>query len=762
MRASYRQRWMTRRTWQLLGLGGAMAFVLSCADGSSEGGSGDEGPFEIASIEDQTVIRNTIEPRSVEVVAQLTGEQAPTEFSVAIDSDNALVVADEVFDCTSNPCPITFAASAEANAEVTVNVRAAVGNAEAETSFVVHVVPLLVRERADGNPAPPDSLRDVIDRAVDGDVIGFDTDGQFAQPRVTTLVEQLTVDKDLTIEGPGREMLTLDGDGETRIIQVLSSSTLAISDITLSEGMADQGGAISIGELSTLRAERCALAENQAMKGGGIACDGCNLSVTDCTFLGNAASEGGAIAVDEGTLTLDTVTFGGPSRSDGNVALTIGGAVLTDASSATVVNSAFMGNRSEETASTATAGGGAIATRGNNDLTIDRTRFEANQAGRLGGAILVRASSCAMTDVVFTSNEAASGGAIYHTGPSLTVRGAEFDANVGRGGTAAIDSSVEAFGLSDATFINHRGSRVLDLGALGTATLSATVQRVSVTDSDLSRAAIGISSATAVFEDIEVARTVSRDLGGAFEITAIVELRRAILIDNEVTAQAFASIGGAVYVFAGQVTFVDSELRGNRASEGGAIYVFDGTAILYNTILEGNTATEKGGGLYVYGEAQLLDGSEVRGNAASAGGGLFVDTYGVFSMTGGAIGGGGLNDGNEADLGGGIFNFGAVTLDSVLLNANQAVYGGGISQVAPGEGAAPLSTLLSTAFVINGADQQGGGIYVNSGMITSDGNLNFTGNMAGAAGGAIYVDGANITGVSGNFALNVPDDIAMP
>jgi len=384
----------------------AAGVVLGC--GSDEDGTGGEGgnggtgspsAFEVEAIPDQTVVRNILEPRTVSVPVVLTGD-VPERFSVSLEADDATIVANQTVECDANPCSIELEPSAAESATVTVTVRVVAGAVEVETSFGLSVTAILVRDRTDGDPPPADSLRDAIERAVDGDVIGFDVEGQFAEPRVVTLTASLTVAKDLTIEGPGRDSLTLDGGGDVRVFNVVSSSALTIQDMAFQDGFtSDSGGAVNVEGGGTLRATRCAMVDGQASEGGAIACDDCTVEISDCTFLGNSAADGGAIVMREGTLTVDGSTFGGTESDEPNTALQSGGAIFVDEAVATVRDSGFIGNESDGPDTMGSAGGGAIAGRGEHELVVEGCRFEANTARNRGGAIDSRVLSvCSVTD----------------------------------------------------------------------------------------------------------------------------------------------------------------------------------------------------------------------------------------------------------------------------------------------------------------------------------------------------------------------------
>ena len=83
------------------------------------------------------------------------------------------------------------------------------------------------------------SLRQAINASIAGDSIDFDPalNGQ----TITLTSGQLGIGRDLTINGPGWDKLTISGNDRLRIFQMASGHTVSISGLTLSHGKA-QGG----------------------------------------------------------------------------------------------------------------------------------------------------------------------------------------------------------------------------------------------------------------------------------------------------------------------------------------------------------------------------------------------------------------------------------------------------------------------------------------------------------------------------------------
>jgi|GEM_PF-7009365 len=75
------------------------------------------------------------------------------------------------------------------------------------------------------------SLRNTIAAAVSGDTIGFN----LTYPATITLASTLTINKNLTIVGPGSSRLTVSGNNAVRVFDV-TSGMVTISGITVSNG----------------------------------------------------------------------------------------------------------------------------------------------------------------------------------------------------------------------------------------------------------------------------------------------------------------------------------------------------------------------------------------------------------------------------------------------------------------------------------------------------------------------------------------------
>ncbi len=133
----------------------------------------------------------------------------------------------------------------------------------------------------------------------------------------------INIQKDLTIQGAGKEVTFIDAMSLDRIFRIADGYIVTIKDLTFLNGDASKGGAIKVRPGATLNlincnfmdniaeeggaiynfgtttATNCLFQENEAEgddSGGAIYCAyGSTLTATGCTFTGNIAEKGGAV-----------------------------------------------------------------------------------------------------------------------------------------------------------------------------------------------------------------------------------------------------------------------------------------------------------------------------------------------------------------------------------------------------------------------------------------------------------------------------------
>ncbi len=197
--------------------------------------------------------------------------------------------------------------------------------------------------------------------------------------------DRLDIDHDLTIEGPGVDLLTIDARGETQGINVAVGAEVHLSGFAIVDGYSTGhgGGIYNRGQLTL---DSVAVRDSEAvLHGGGILNYSTGtLELISSTVDGNVAGTGGGISglvITSGealTITSSTISNNTSSGSSGGLAIsgTSGGA----ASEVLITNSTFSGNDAASSA-------GAIRSQTNIELTIVNSTIHDNSAASQAGGI---------------------------------------------------------------------------------------------------------------------------------------------------------------------------------------------------------------------------------------------------------------------------------------------------------------------------------------------------------------------------------------
>ena len=241
------------------------------------------------------------------------------------------------------------------------------------------------------NDAGPGSLRDVIATANPGDTITFDPS---LNGGTITLLSQIQIEVDLTINGPGPENLTVSGGNTTRMLQIVSPMTpttdVIISNLRFADGFFGFAAAIVMDTPGEFECNNCVFESNTASSGGGgvggvftIDTDNVNAVFNNCTFRFNRTlcidccpgcpSIGGVINMPgDNSLEVRNSTFSHNSNlCETENCGSGGGAIAIDSSfgdstTFTSINNTFVSNSSICEAENCTARGGAILVEGEN------------------------------------------------------------------------------------------------------------------------------------------------------------------------------------------------------------------------------------------------------------------------------------------------------------------------------------------------------------------------------------------------------------
>ncbi len=218
-----------------------------------------------------------------------------------------------------------------------------------------------------------------------------------------------------------------------------AEASLSITDTVISGNFAIRGGGIHC-EGSEISVERCVIEQNlSTYSGSGVqAQDNCIATINDSFISDNWSNlYAGAIMVHLSHLTLDNSTL------SGNTSDNLSGALHMWASSGSIQNSVIAGN------TTAFGGGGALIV--SSEVGIDSVRFVGNTA-EWGGGACIHQSDVSVVNSEFQSNQAewvadstpyeeGRGGAIQSAGSNTSITNCSFYGNEATLGGSAVHST---------------------------------------------------------------------------------------------------------------------------------------------------------------------------------------------------------------------------------------------------------------------------------------------------------------------------------
>jgi hypothetical protein len=245
------------------------------------------------------------------------------------------------------------------------------------------------------------------------DTINFNSQ-LFSTNRTITLTSgELLISDNLSVVGPGANVLTISGNNVTRVFDVHGSTILNVSfsSLTITKGISNNFSGGIAGYGADLTIQGCVITGNKGYSGGGIGSAGLTLTtgfgfltLTDCQVSNNTATSfrGGGIW-EIGGLVLQRSTILGNVAADSG-----GGAFAT--SSFVMDNSTVTGN------SSGFRGGGLYVRE--TSVSIRNSTISGNTASQLGGALGIANLSpdtAVIQNSTITANSAANGaGGINH------------------------------------------------------------------------------------------------------------------------------------------------------------------------------------------------------------------------------------------------------------------------------------------------------------------------------------------------------------
>ena len=585
----------------------------------------------------------------------------------------------------------------------------------------------------------------------------------------------ITINKDITIDGKGH---TIDAKNLGRIFSIGEGFTVTLTNATLINGKATEGGAIYNDGSLTLSDVK--LSDNAADSYGGAVFNNGELVVSDSVFDSNDIVNRGSASVDYGGAAIY-------NWYDGT--LTVSGSNFTN----NIKNYKNGDNLV-----------GAITTIGN--ATVSGSNF-VNNSGRWGGAISAtgaelrkNSSTLTVSNTIFKDNSALYAGAVYIWGSNYNIADCVFDNNTafGKGnmtpnnnnGGALVVSQVSRFNepitgtISGSKFTNNKaqygGAAYFNKGFV-TITDSVFENNVATAEGG----AVDFSHASV--KDLVVSINNSSFVGNKAPVAGAIFTNVDSKITNSNFTKNTASKGGAVLNENGAKLTVDnSTFKDNAAdSYGGAVFN-NGELVVSDSVFDSNDIVNRGSAGVDYGGAAIynwenakldisksnftnniknyVNGDRLVGAVTTIGNATISDSYfvnnsgrwgGALAATGG-VSGSAINtidvDGtkfvnNTALYGGAMFVWASnYTISNSVFDNNSAFGKGDMSPNNNNGGALvvtqdniPVSGKIVNSNFTNNKAQYGGAAWINEGTVDIDGS-NFINNTATAEAGAIGFD----------------------
>jgi peptidoglycan/xylan/chitin deacetylase (PgdA/CDA1 family)/methionine-rich copper-binding protein CopC len=102
----------------------------------------------------------------------------------------------------------------------------------------------------------------------------------------------ITISKNVTIQGAGSNETVIDAKSLNNILTISNNANVIIRDLTIKNGKALSGGAITVGSGSRLTLINCIITNNIATNYGGAIYNSGNLNITSCSFASNSVTNG--------------------------------------------------------------------------------------------------------------------------------------------------------------------------------------------------------------------------------------------------------------------------------------------------------------------------------------------------------------------------------------------------------------------------------------------------------------------------------------
>ena len=594
---------------------------------------------------------------------------------------------------------------------------------------------------------------------VDG-ILTLDSDIAMTDDEAANFVNGVIINKNIRIDGKGH---TIDAKNLGRIFEIDGGFAVTLTNVSLTNGKADKGGAIyNFGNLDLVHVN---FVNNTAKYGGAIMNYAYGLVLDDSTFTNNTAKIGGAIYNSADCFVVGNSTFAN------NTATSNGGVIFNYGIGFVVGNSTFVNNSAAD-------GAGAIL-NGGRGFVVGNSTFANNTATSKGGAIYNYGIGFVVGNSTFANNTAEDAGAVYNEGDNSVVGNSTFVNNTATSiGGAIINNGklvVDNSAFED-NAANYYGGAILNNGKL-------VVDNSAFEDN----AANYYGGAIFNWDDLQVTNSAfdgndilvrniramdNVDHGGAAIYNwknGKLDISKSNFTNNIKNYKNGDRLVGAVATI-GDATISDSYFVNNSGRWGGALSVMGGEfSIATNFIdIDGtkfvNNSALYGGAMFVWGSNYSISNSVFDNNSAfgkgnmtpnNNNGGALVVTQGNIPISGTIINSNFTN--NKAQYGGAAWiNEGTVDISNSNFINNTATVEAGAIGFEPAY-TKITATVYGTNFINNTAGVDGGAIYSSGDLRISDSD--FDNNKAQKA-DIIYSNINGLLSINGNNYSNYTENKA--
>ena len=573
-------------------------------------------------------------------------------------------------------------------------------------------------------------------------------------------VNGVIINKNIRIDGKGH---TIDAKNLGRIFEIDGGFAVTLTNVTLTNGKADKGGAIyNFGNLDLVHVN---FVNNTAKYGGAIMNYAYGLVLDDSTFTNNTAKIGGAIYNSADCFVVGNSTFAN------NTATSNGGVIFNYGIGFVVGNSTFVNNSAAD-------GAGAIL-NGGRGFVVGNSTFANNTATSKGGAIYNYGIGFVVGNSTFVNNTAEDAGAVYNEGDNSVVGNSTFVNNTAEDAGAVYNKGDNSV-VGNSTFVNNTatsiGGAIINNGKL-------VVDNSAFEDN----AANYYGGAIFNWDDLQVTNSAfdgndilvrniramdNVDHGGAAIYNwknGKLDISKSNFTNNIKNYKNGDRLVGAVATI-GDATISDSYFVNNSGRWGGALSVMGGEfSIATNFIdIDGtkfvNNSALYGGAMFVWGSNYSISNSVFDNNSAfgkgnmtpnNNNGGALVVTQGNIPISGTIINSNFTN--NKAQYGGAAWiNEGTIDISNSNFINNTATVEAGAIGFEPAY-TKITATVYATNFINNTAGVDGGAIYSNGDLRISDSD--FDNNKAQKA-DIIYSNINGLLNINGNNYSNYTENKA--